>query len=151
MKRRAGPAPEPGRDRGSATVWTAVLAAGLCVVFAAVLAMGQAVLARHRAGGAADLAALAAADLAPRGPKAACRAAARVAAAQAVRLVRCTVSGEVADVTTGADWGPYTSTVRSRAGPGAAPGAPDGDATPGGATPPGAAPGRSATAAPGGG
>lgn len=49
-------------DRGSATVWTAGAIAVLCVVFGAVLAMGQAVVVRHRAAGAADLAALAAAD-----------------------------------------------------------------------------------------
>lgn len=151
MNRRAGPTPESGRDRGSATVWTAVLAASLCVVFAAVLAMGQAVLARHRAGGAADLAALAAADLAPRGPEAACRAAAKVAAAQTVRLVRCAVIREVADVTAEADWGPYTSAVRSRAGPGAGSGAPDGGVAPGGVTSPSGASGRPAVGAPGGG
>lgn len=104
-------------DRGSATVWTAALAAGLCVVFAAVLGMGQVVLARHRAGGAADLAALAAADHAPEGSTAACREAGRVAGAQEVRLVRCAVSGEIADVTAEATWGPYTARVRSRAGP----------------------------------
>ncbi|MGW8602069.1 pilus assembly protein TadG-related protein, partial [Streptomyces sp. NPDC055893] len=51
-----------GRDRGAATVWAAFAACALCVVFGAVLALGQAVAARHRAGGAADLAALAAAD-----------------------------------------------------------------------------------------
>lgn len=104
-------------DRGSATVWTAALALGLCVVFAAVLGMGQAVLARHRAGGGADLAALAAADHAPDGGEAACQVAGRVARAQAVRLVRCTVRGEIADVTAEATWGPYTSMIRSRAGP----------------------------------
>ena len=104
-------------DRGSATVWTAALAAGLCVVFVVVLGMGQAVLARHRAGGAADLAALAASDHAPDGGAAACREAGRVASAQTVRLVRCTVSGEIADVTAEATWGPYTAQVRSRAGP----------------------------------
>ncbi|WP_370531932.1 pilus assembly protein TadG-related protein, partial [Streptomyces venezuelae] len=61
--------PGPGRrgggfrgDGGAATVWVAFAACALCVVFAAVLALGQAVSARHRAGGAADLAALAAAD-----------------------------------------------------------------------------------------
>ncbi|NEA59469.1 hypothetical protein G3I60_36235, partial [Streptomyces sp. SID13666] len=48
-------------DRGSATVWAALLMGVLCLAFGAALAMGQAVAARHRAGGAADLAALAAA------------------------------------------------------------------------------------------
>ena len=55
------------RDRGVATVWVAMTTATLCAVFAVVLALGQAVAARHRAGGAADLAALAAADRALQG------------------------------------------------------------------------------------
>ncbi|MDV7224260.1 Rv3654c family TadE-like protein, partial [Streptomyces prunicolor] len=49
-------------DRGSATVWSLGAMAVMCVVFGIVLALGQAVVARHRAAGGADLAALAAAD-----------------------------------------------------------------------------------------
>ncbi|WP_425586217.1 Rv3654c family TadE-like protein [Streptomyces sannanensis] len=113
-------------DQGSATVWTAMAAAALCVVFAVVLALGQAVAARHRAGGAADLAALAAADLALLGASTACARAAEVAGAQGAELVRCTVFGEVADVTARARFGPYAPVVRSRAGP---PGAAAGSAT----------------------
>ncbi|MYV71139.1 hypothetical protein GT043_35460, partial [Streptomyces sp. SID2131] len=66
----------PGRrdDRGAATVWTAFAACVLCVVFGALLALGQAVVARHRAGGAADLAVLAAADRALWGQAEACAA-----------------------------------------------------------------------------
>ncbi|OEJ95122.1 Rv3654c family TadE-like protein [Streptomyces thermolilacinus] len=89
----------------------------LCVVFAAVLALGQAVAARHRAGGAADLAALAAADRALRGAENACDAAARVARAQHAEVVGCSLRGEVAEVTARARFGPYAPTVRSRAGP----------------------------------
>ncbi|MFF2222658.1 Rv3654c family TadE-like protein [Streptomyces globisporus] len=106
-----------GADRGVATVWVAVTVAGLCTVFAVVLALGQAVAARHRAGGAADLAALAAADRALDGVEAACEAARRVALAQDAAIVRCAVQGEVADVTARAGFGPYLPTVRSRAGP----------------------------------
>ncbi|MEU5038775.1 Rv3654c family TadE-like protein [Streptomyces rubiginosohelvolus] len=115
-----------GADRGVATVWVAVTAAGLCTVFAVVLALGQAVAARHRAGGAADLAALAAADRALEGAEAACEAARRVALAQDAAVVRCAVQGEVADVTARAGFGPYLPTVRARAGPpaGASAGAP---------------------------
>ncbi|OCC09099.1 hypothetical protein A3Q37_05121 [Streptomyces sp. PTY087I2] len=104
-----------------ATVWVAVTAAGLCTVFAAVLALGQAVAARHRAGGAADLAALAAADRALEGAEVACEAARRVALAQDAVVVRCAVEGEVADVTARSGFGPYLPTVRSRAGPPAEP------------------------------
>ncbi|MGI5356549.1 Rv3654c family TadE-like protein [Streptomyces sp. CA-252508] len=116
MARRT-PVRDPGADRGAATVWVAMAAAVMCVVFAAILALGQAVAARHRAGGAADLAALAAADRALRGASDACGAAGRVARAQAAEVVRCTVRGEVADVTARARFGPYAPEVRSRAGP----------------------------------
>ncbi|MFC8668584.1 Rv3654c family TadE-like protein [Streptomyces sp. NPDC057199] len=89
----------------------------LCVVFGAVLAMGQAVVIRHRAGGAADLAALAAADRWMDGGMAACAQADRVARAQGTRVVRCAVQGEISDVTVAAGRGPLTAEVRARAGP----------------------------------
>nr|WP_313904675.1 Rv3654c family TadE-like protein [Streptomyces sp. SLBN-118] len=89
----------------------------LCAVFAVVLAMGQAVVARHRAGSAADLAALAAADHALRGTATACAMATEVARAQGAAVVRCAVRGEIADVTAQARFGPYGPAVRSRAGP----------------------------------
>ncbi|MFJ2262512.1 Rv3654c family TadE-like protein [Streptomyces sp. NPDC087844] len=104
-------------DRGSATVWTVGALAVLCVVFGAVLAMGQAVVVRHRAGGAADLAALAAADHWMYGGAEACVRADRVARAQGTRIVRCAVRGEISDVTVEAGRGPLTAEVRSRAGP----------------------------------
>lgn len=105
------------RDRGSATVWVAMATTTLCVVFAVVLAMGQAVVARHRAGAAADLAALAAADHALHGAAMACGKAAALARAQGAEVVRCAVAGEIADVTARARFGPYAPAVRSRAGP----------------------------------
>ncbi|QIY97390.2 Rv3654c family TadE-like protein [Streptomyces sp. S1D4-11] len=104
-------------DRGSATVWTVGAIAVLCVVFGAVLAMGQAVVVRHRAAGAADLAALAAADHWSDGGTAACAQADRVARAQRARLVRCAVEGEISDVTAASGAGPFDVEVRSRAGP----------------------------------
>ncbi|GGU00381.1 Rv3654c family TadE-like protein [Streptomyces violascens] len=104
-------------DRGSATVWVALTAATMCAVFAAVLCLGQAVAARHRAGGAADLAALAAADRALWGSPDACAKATEVARAQGAEMVRCTVSGEIADVRVRARFGPYAPSVRARAGP----------------------------------
>ncbi|WP_329316104.1 Rv3654c family TadE-like protein [Streptomyces sp. NBC_01262] len=101
------------RDRGSATVWGVLLTTLLCAAAAAFLTLGHALASRHRAGAAADLAALAAADHALDGQAAACALAARVAAAQGARLVRCAVVGEVADLTTAV--GP--ASVRARAGP----------------------------------
>ncbi|MFG2607581.1 Rv3654c family TadE-like protein [Streptomyces sp. NPDC048514] len=89
----------------------------LCVVFGAVLALGQAVVVRHRAAGGADLAALAAADHWAEGGEAACARAERLATGQGVRLVRCTLVGETSDVTAAAGRGPFAAEVRSRAGP----------------------------------
>ncbi|WTE38571.1 flp pilus-assembly TadE/G-like family protein [Streptomyces sp. NBC_01618] len=103
-----------------ATVWVAMTTATLCAVFAVVLALGQVVAVRHRAGGAADLAALAAADRALQGSEEACGAAEKVAAAQGAVVVRCAVLGEIADVTARVRFGPYEPVVRSRAGPPAA-------------------------------
>ncbi|WP_447038242.1 Rv3654c family TadE-like protein [Streptomyces sp. DSM 118878] len=105
------------RDRGAATVWVTVVMAVLCVICGAVLAMGQAVMARHRAGGAADLAALAAADRWAAGSAKACEGAARVAEAQGARLVDCSVRGEISEVTASASVGPFSPRIRSRAGP----------------------------------
>lgn len=98
-------------------MWTALAATALCAVFAVVLAAGQAMVARHRAGGAADLAALAAADHGLEGPRAACDLARRVASAQGARLVRCALNGEIADLTAEVRAGPFALRARSRAGP----------------------------------
>ncbi|MGW2258975.1 Rv3654c family TadE-like protein [Streptomyces sp. NPDC001780] len=98
-------------------MWVALAAATMCAVFAVALALGQAIVARHRAGAAADLAALAAADRALLGPAAACREAADVAAAQGAEVVRCAVSGETAEVAARVRAGPYGPEVRARAGP----------------------------------
>ena len=104
-------------DRGSATVWSVGAIAVLCVVFGVVLALGQAVVIRHRAAGAADLAALAAADHWADGGQAACARADRVARSQGTRLVRCVIVGEISDVTAASGRGPFAAEVRARAGP----------------------------------
>ncbi|MGV9641424.1 Rv3654c family TadE-like protein [Streptomyces sp. NPDC003514] len=126
----------PGSDRGSATAWSLGLIAVLCVVFGVVLALGHAVVIRHRAAGGADLAALAAADHWAEGTAGACARAARVAEASGARLVRCAVVGDVSDVTAASGRGPFTAEVRARAGPGGpgAPGPSPGD-TPGAGEP----------------
>ncbi|MGQ3549165.1 Rv3654c family TadE-like protein [Streptomyces rochei] len=124
-----------GADQGSATVWSVGAVAVLCLVFGVVLALGQAVVARHRAAGGADLAALAAAEHWARGATAACARAERIAAAQETRLVRCALTGQVSDVRVASGRGPFTAEVRARAGP--APERP-----PAGAVPEGAASGR---------
>lgn len=89
----------------------------LCAVFSAVLALGQALVIRHQAAAAADLAALAAADHWTKGSEGACAAAERVARAQGGRVVRCAVEGEISDLTAASGAGPLTAEVRARAGP----------------------------------
>lgn len=83
---------------GSATVW--VLTASALVLAAGLLAtvLSAAVLTRHRAEAAADLAALAAADAALQGRAAACARAGRVAAAGNAILVSCTLTNVTAQV-----------------------------------------------------
>ncbi|MFC8996696.1 Rv3654c family TadE-like protein [Streptomyces rochei] len=120
-----------GADQGSATVWSVGAVAVLCLVFGVVLALGQAVVARHRAAGGADLAALAAAEHWARGATAACARAERIAAAQETRLVRCALTGQVSDVRVASGRGPFTAEVRARAGP--APERPPAGAVPEGA------------------
>lgn len=114
----------PRRDTGSATVLVLGLAAVLALV--AVLAVGVtgADVARHRADGAADLAALAAATRALDGEGAACRAAARTAALTGARAVSCRLDGDVATVVVEARLPGRLEVLRplhvtARAGPGA--------------------------------
>ncbi len=104
-------------DRGSATIWSLGAIAVLCAVFGAVLALGHAVVVRHRAAGGADLAALAAADHWAEGGARACARAQRIAVAQRTRLVRCAIVGETSDVTATSGRGPFAAQVRARAGP----------------------------------
>lgn len=103
-------------------MWAVAGAALLCLAVLAVLALGQVATARQRAAGAADLAALAAADWLPGDPSRACDLAREVAAAQRARVVRCAADGrlgEVADLTAEARAGPYRVRARARAGPAA--------------------------------
>lgn len=104
------------RDTGSATVYAALLAGLLTTLTGAALTLGAAILARHRAGAAADLAALSAAAHADTGD-APCDWARRVATAGRARLLSCACTGPVCLVsaTVGTPWG--AATVTSRAGP----------------------------------
>jgi secretion/DNA translocation related TadE-like protein len=109
-------------DRGSATIWTAGGIAVLFLVAVVILGVGAATVTRHRVAGAADLAALAAADYAPDGEQAACGWARRVTDRMRVRLVSCRLDGWDALVQTSADppgllarFG--AATAHARAGP----------------------------------
>ena len=90
------------RDRGSATVYALAVVALLAAVALGAAAVGGAVVARHRAMSAADLAALAAADALARIEPDPCAAAGRIASRHAVDLLQCTTTGMVVDVVVGA-------------------------------------------------
>lgn len=106
-------------DRGSATVLAAVMVLALLALSTLAVHHGAAVIARHRAAAAADLAALAGADAAVNGHPAPCDAAATVAAAGAGRLQSCEVSGWEVRVVVSATAGMLgrDATARARAGP----------------------------------
>lgn len=117
----AGP---PRGERGSATVIGAVLVTALLASCLLVVHLGAAVIARHRAASAADLAALAAASAAVRGSGAPCAAAVEIAAAGAGRVDSCEVSGWEVRVVVSAAAGVLgqRATARARAGPDLGPG-----------------------------
>jgi len=109
-------------DRGAATIW--VLAAGLLTVLVALAssAAGAAMVARHRAQGAADLGALAGAGRAIEGEDAACQRAGDIVSANGARLVGCRLDGF--DLTVTAQVSPAgvaaiagTARASARAGP----------------------------------
>ncbi len=81
------------RDRGGATIW--VLTVGLVSLSLALAsaAVGAAIVARHRAQSAADLAALGGAVVAIQGTGPACGRAASLVAANGGRLVSCRLDG----------------------------------------------------------
>jgi len=85
-------------ERGSATVLVLAMAALLALVAVLLSALGAVAVTRHRAASTADLAALAAADVAVRGADVACAAAARAAVRGAAELQDCRVDGDVVEV-----------------------------------------------------
>jgi len=109
-------------DAGVATVWAAGAVAVLLVVLLGALHLGSAVVARHRAESAADLAALAAAARAVEGEDRACAAARAVAVRVGADVLGCRLDGWDVLVEAAAplpfglsDTG--TATGRARAGP----------------------------------
>lgn len=104
----------------------AVLVAVLTSVAVGGVWIGAAVVARHRAQTAADLAALAAAGRLPAGPEAACREARALAEAMRVTLADCTIDGlDVVVITSvrvgvGGGWADEPARAAARAGPAAA-------------------------------
>jgi secretion/DNA translocation related TadE-like protein len=96
--RPAGAARWHSGEQGSATIVGLGAVITLLAVFAVALQLGAAVITRHRAQSAADLAALAAAAYAVGGTSAACATAQRVTDRMAVRMVSCELSGWEASV-----------------------------------------------------
>lgn len=114
---------EPAPDRGSGTVYALVVLAVLAAVGLGAAAVGGAVVARHHAMTAADLAALAAADALARFDPDPCGAAAQIASRHDAELVSCGVHGLVVDVVVGVPVGGVAglglvAQMRARAGPG---------------------------------
>ncbi len=85
-------------ERGAATVVGLGAVLVVLAVFAVAVQLGAAVITRHRAEAAADLAALAAAAHAVDGPAAACATGRRVTDRMAVRMVVCELDGWEVDV-----------------------------------------------------
>ncbi|PKW13813.1 Rv3654c family TadE-like protein [Saccharopolyspora spinosa] len=108
-------------DRGTATVLSAVLSMALLALLWFVLQLGAVTIARHRAEGAADLAALAAAAYAPHGQQTACERANQVANGMRVEMAECTLDGWDALVAVRTDLpefvpGSRKASARARAG-----------------------------------
>lgn len=112
---------EGERERGSATVLTVMAIAVVLLCLAGALALLSAVQASHRARAAADLAALAGAQVLVRGDaRSPCDVAAGVAARNGGSLVECSIAGDdlTVSVATEAGWpGLGPAAARARAGP----------------------------------
>lgn len=105
-------------ERGSGTVLAVGLTAALALVGVAVIPLGQVLVARAQAAGAADAAALAAADVASgRQPGFACELASEVAAANGAEVRSCEVDGLVVTVSVGRGILGFTVAARATAGP----------------------------------
>ena len=112
----------PGGERGSATVLAAVMLVVLVVVSLGGIAVGSAVIARHRAQSAADLGALAAAGRLAAGQDAACAWATSVAQRMGGSVTSCVVEDLDVVVSVGVAahlgrWGVGTASAAARAGP----------------------------------
>ena len=111
------------RDRGSATLLAVAMVALVLAVFGGAVVVGTAVIARHRAQAAADLAALAAAGRLAAGQETACGWAASLANAMNASVADCVVHDLDVIVTVDVPvsltrWGIGTARAAARAGPG---------------------------------
>ncbi|MET0456072.1 MAG: Rv3654c family TadE-like protein [Mycobacterium sp.] len=109
-------------ERGSASIVAAAMLTVLVMMTAVGAAVGSALVARHRAQAAADLAALAAAGSVAAGRQTACDSASSVAEAMKATVAECTL--EDLDVVVAVDvpislgrWGIQVARGAARAGP----------------------------------
>jgi secretion/DNA translocation related TadE-like protein len=112
----------PGSERGSATIVAASMMVAVLAVTVGAVHVGSAVVARHRAQAAADMAAVAAATIMPVGPGAACERASAVARAMSTTVTACDTDSLDVTVTVGAPlaltaWGVGPAHAVARAGP----------------------------------
>jgi secretion/DNA translocation related TadE-like protein len=110
------------RERGSATLLAAAMLVVLVVVSLGGVAVGAAVIARHRAQSAADLGALAAAGRLALGGDAACATAASIAQRMGASMASCVIDDldVVVSVDVAAElgrWGVGKARAAARAGP----------------------------------
>ncbi|MGV0804667.1 Rv3654c family TadE-like protein [Mycolicibacterium setense] len=115
------PNPASG-ERGSATPLAAAMIAMLIAFAAGGAYLGAAATARHRAQGAADLAAVGAAGAVVSGPDAACRQAGQIAARMRSVVAECRIEGldvvlEVSVPVRLGRWGVGPARAVARAGP----------------------------------
>jgi secretion/DNA translocation related TadE-like protein len=104
------------------TIWAAALAGLVWLGCSAALLYGSAVVARHQAEAAADLAALAAAVHVPDGAGGACAVGARIAVRNGGGLRGCEVVGDEVEVAVSRQVGlgglsTFSTVARARAGP----------------------------------
>lgn len=93
-RRTALPLTQPGkeqRERGSATIWVLAMSMVVLLVGGGAILIGVAIVARHQAGAAADLAALAAAGARLEGEDRACSRAAEIAGRNGAALEDCSL------------------------------------------------------------
>lgn len=106
------------RDRGAASVLATAICACLVLAAITVIPASMALAAAQRADGAADSAALAAADVASGlEPGSPCDAAELVATANGVQLGSCAVDGMIVTVQVDTGSGPLSVQARATAGP----------------------------------
>lgn len=109
-------------DAGAATVAAVAVIAVLVAVTVGIAYVGAAVVARHRAQAAADLAALGAATAVVEGPQSACATASSVASAMGSEVERCEFDGldvvvEVRTAVASGRWRLGPARAAARAGP----------------------------------